>query len=55
MAATPGFLILLFFFMVSPLLTSGRLNEKAISFIATLIVAIIVILPLMAIYFLVLW
>ena len=51
MTATPGFLILLFFFMVSPIITGGKLNEKSAKFIATLIVAILVMLPLMAIYF----
>jgi hypothetical protein len=51
MTATPGFLILLFFFMVSPIIQGGRLNEKSATFIATFIVAIMVTLPLMVIYF----
>jgi hypothetical protein len=51
MNATPGFLILLFFFMASPIIFGGRLNEKSASFIATFIVAIMVTLPLMIIYF----
>jgi hypothetical protein len=54
MAGTPGFLILLFFFMVSPIIQGGKLNEKSAKFIATLIVAIMVILPFMAIYFFIL-
>ncbi len=51
MDTSPGFLLLLFFFMMSPIIRGGGLNEKSAEALASLIVAVLALIPFLILYF----
>lgn len=51
MDISPGFLLILLFFMMSPIIKSGELNEKSAKALASLVVAMFTMVPFLALYF----
>lgn len=50
---SPGFLLLLLFFLLSPLILGGKMTQKSASVIASLMGAVFAMVPVLIIYFII--